>query len=255
MSSSVDKEKPTKYNPTIALTVFIVITVIYISYEYYVYDNDANDKSSKLNMAAYLILLLIVEFMINSSHTKSVCGSYQLSTALIATLVPWGVIYSAFILLLSIMPGWLSPFSNTFGYAIANMSGLDDTLNKLLKNPSNDAMKETISNIYSNKSLLINEVTPENFEIFWRDMKGLFKEDDVSGILKKRLRSLILLKYSVAKVIWYVLTGILITSISYNYIISSSCINSDSTKEINDYVDDLHATQSTETTKRDYKVA
>ena len=255
MSSSTDKEKPTKHNPTIALTVFVVITVIYISYEYYVYDNDVNYKSSMLNVIAYLILLLIVEFMINASHTKSMCGNYQPLTALIATFVPWGLIYSAFILILSVMPGWLSPFSNTFGYAVANMSGLDDTLNKLLKNPSNDTMKDTISNIYSNKSLLINEVTPENFDIFWRDMKGLFKENDDSGMLQRRLRSLILLKYSVAKLIWYVLTGILITSISYNYIISSSCVNSDSKREIDDYVDDLHAVQSAETTKRNYKVA
>ena len=167
------------------------------------------------------------------------------------------------------MPGWLTPFSNTFGYSAALMSGLDETLKKIFIDKNVDATKkdnnplhEAISHIYSDKSLLINEVTSENFNEFWDNMSGVFKPAvtaDKSHVLKNKLLSLIGLKESVAKLIWYILVGMLVTSISYNSLIDSTCVVGYTTAKRRDereYDSELAAAQAkaSQPTKREYKI-
>ena len=217
---------------------------------------------------AYLAIVLIAEYSINASITKNICGEYQGLTAFISTLLPWGIIFGTFVMLLSLMPGWLSPFSNTFGYSAALMGGLNETLKKILIETKADTidksdipLHEAISHIYSDKSLLINEVTPENFDIFWDNMKRTFKANALTddGVLKKELLSFIGLKDSVAKLIWYILVGVLVTSISYNSLIDSTCVvGSSSAKLRNEQFDLELATEQdkarNQPTKREYKI-
>ena len=44
--------------------------------------------------------------------------------------------------------------------------------------------------------------------------------------MKGDLYGLVVLKDTVAEYIWYLLAGLLITSVSYNYIVNSACTNS-----------------------------
>ncbi len=129
-------------------------------------------------------------------------------------------------------PGWLSPFSNTFGYAIALMAGLNDTFADIIEpnpkgiklKPDESILQQALAHIYSDKSLLINEITVDNFDYFWDSMKGVFKQSAYENdTFKNNLYSMVVLKNTVSMCIWYILTGILITSISYNYIINSGC--------------------------------
>jgi len=43
------------------------------------------------------------------------------------------MIFGILNLLLLTLPGWLAPFSNTFGYAIAKLAGLSDLMNEILR--------------------------------------------------------------------------------------------------------------------------
>lgn len=102
--------------------------------------------------------------------------------AILVTLIPWGIIFGTLLLLLFIFPGWLQPFSNTFGYAMTIIAGINSTLaDILIANPKNDKnsqdgpMREALAHIYSDKSLLVNEITKENFDFFWKNMSGTFK--------------------------------------------------------------------------------
>ena len=57
-------------------------------------------------------------------------------------------------------------------------------------------------------------------------MKGLFRDEvknDQTNAVKKSLYQLVKLKELAAEYIWYVLAGLLITSVSYNFIINASC--------------------------------
>ena len=56
------------------------------------------------------------------------------------------------------------------------------------------------------------------------NMKGVFQKGVFGNIeLKKRLFSLVQLKYSIAEYVWYILGGLLVTSVSFNYIVNTVC--------------------------------
>lgn len=94
--------------------------------------------------------------------------------------------------------------------------------------PVSSEIFDAIKHIYSDKSLLINEIPRKDFCKFVEGMEtaGLFKERGTKDEYTKNILDLfnfILLKDIVAEYVWYMLSGILVTSVSYNYILNSSC--------------------------------
>lgn len=220
-------------NSLFSTFVFSCITILYIAADH---SNIINPRPnySTIYLMFYILVILSWQFYSNITFTISLCGSAQWITAIVATVFPWGLIFGSFILLLTMFPGWLTPFSNTFGYAVTRMKGINSTLIDILEessknmptNPQSDSMNQALAHIYSDKSLLVNEITPENFEYFWKNMKSVIKErvyNDSTQELKKKLFEYVVLKYSVSKFVWYILIGILITSVSFNYIANSTC--------------------------------
>lgn len=223
-------------NPAGSIIWFFIITTIYTVAQYSAKKTIGEDSSgtSRMYFAIYVLLIVIGEFFVNLGVTSAICGSAEWSTALMVTIFPWGFIFGILTLLLSMFPGWLAPFSNTFGYGVALLAGLNNVLADILepnpkskKNAETQAMDEALAHIYSDKSLLVNEITVDNFDYFWDKMKGLFQKDVYTNkALKGDLYGLVVLKDTVAEYIWYLLAGLLITSVSYNYIVNSACSNS-----------------------------
>jgi hypothetical protein len=241
-------------NPTGGMVFFFIVTTIYTVVSYNLnkkYDKDVS-TSSRMFFGIYLLLVIVGEFFVNLSLSAGACGTPQYSTALITTILPWGFMFGILVLLLTMFPGWLSPFSNTFGYGFALMAGLNDTMNSIIEpnpkgakaNPGNEFMEQALAHIYSDKSLLVNEITPDNFGYFWNNMKAVFQKGVFENMdLKNKLYSLVQLKYSVAEYVWYILAGLLVTSVSYNYIINSACsINAEEMKKRHDkYQEEMDA--------------
>jgi hypothetical protein len=225
-------------NPTSALLLFFVLTVLYIIVDYREASTLRENKSSSSTtyLIIYALAVIISEYVSNLSLTNQLCGSNQYLTALTVTVIPWTFMFGTIVTLINVFPGWLSPFSNTFGYAAALASGLNDTLNDILepKFSSNgtlqkdQAMMEALTHIYSDRSMLINEVTPDNFSTFWKEMSPLMRStvNEPKNDLKQSLFSLVVLKDSVAKLVWYVLAGVLVISVGYNYLINTGCSQS-----------------------------
>jgi hypothetical protein len=217
-------------SPTTALFWFLIITTIYFVIKYNITDATQN----KIYFGIYVVLLLIGEYIINLSLTNTMCGSQQWNTALLVTLIPWVFIFGILNVVLQIFPGWLAPFSNTFGYGIAKLMGVNSLLNKILKpklemsgTADNKMMAEALEHIYTDKSLLINEITPNNFDRVWTSMSYLFNDGVANNIdLKTQLLNFIRLKDIVAEFIWYMLTGGLVTSVGYNYVVNAGCSQS-----------------------------
>lgn len=123
--------------------------------------------------------------------------------------------------------------------------------------PRNENIKlasEAVQHIYSDPSLLINEVTPSTFGKFWNGMQPLFKSN--AGDHKNALYKLIELKDIVSEGVWYLLTGSLITSISYNYITTSKCDidASEMQKRHDEYENTLKKEQENPETKTVYQI-
>lgn len=217
-------------NPTSAMLWFFIITSIYFVVKYNTGGDNSDSGKTKQNvfLGVYVLLIVIGEYIINLGLTKSMCGTSQWSTAMIVTIVPWVIIFGILNLMLLSFPGWLSPFSNTFGYGIARLAGLNDLMNNIVEpkisetanKPTKD-MQEALAHIYADKSLLVNEITQTNFDTFWNKMKVIFKSN--AGQFKEQLRNMVRLKDIVAEFIWYMLTGTLVTSVGYNYTVNVGC--------------------------------
>jgi hypothetical protein len=118
-------------------------------------------------------------------------------------------------------PGWKSPFSNTFGYLAAKVGGIKDAFNAILQSKISNT---DLRLIYEDSSLMINEITPGNFDDFWSKLQssGMLSEK-VSPEAKERLFKLVRMKDIVAEFVWYLLAGVLISSITFSYISNSKC--------------------------------
>jgi len=129
--------------------------------------------------------------------------------------------------MLVIFPGWLEPFSNTFGYAIAKIGGAEKVVRDVLKEDATGDISKAISNIYNDPSIFLNQFNYENekdFKLKWDKSANLFNTEAVEDSPKyKDFRNMVKLKDLVAQFVWYMLAGILVTSRSYNYIINQPC--------------------------------
>tara|TARA_B100000902_G_scaffold399781_1_gene472503 strand:- start:90 stop:920 length:831 start_codon:yes stop_codon:yes gene_type:complete len=230
-------------NPSSAMLLFFILTTIYsvmqynASKQYASTDTaaDGKDSAGKMYFMIYLLSVIIGQFFINLQLTTAMCGSPNWATAAMCTFFPWGFIFGILLLLLSMFPGWLAPFSNTFGYGVALAAGLNDTMVDILKPQSkkerdssgeklNPQAEEALEHIYADRSLLVNEITSDNFDNFWNNMAGLFRSGvESNNALKSDLYSFVVLKEIVSEYVWYILAGMLITSVSFNYIAGSAC--------------------------------
>ena len=222
-------------DPATSIFVYIGITVLYFAMKYMM-----PEKATAL-FVIYFILVLISQFILNIYLAKQLCNSpSNVGTAAVATIVPWILIFGLLNLLLTMFPGWLAAFSNTIGYAVASIVGVSSLFTEKLLNvgnpPSRDALK-VIQNILNDPSTIINTLNDENVKYFWNksvspgvnlfksDLKPIYDEKaDNNDPLFYELKKYIMLKNLVSYFIWYLLTGILITSISYNYMLTVPCV-------------------------------
>ncbi len=203
------------------------------------------DTKNLVTLLIYIGILIIGNYFININISSEICGSPNWSSTFIVTLLPWSLIFVILLFLLRLVPSWLAPFSNTIGYFVANICGLEKFMEKILKpttevqqgqptgdNAHNiDIITSNLEHIYSDKSLLINEITLENFHNFYKRfyLGELFNKTYIEKAAEEQqyvpntLYNFIILKDQISEFIWYFLTGLLVCSVSYNYIANDSC--------------------------------
>jgi hypothetical protein len=217
-------------DPSASIIFFLILTLAYSIFKYYT----KSPAMMKIWTIIYFLVLIVVQFFINVSMTNEICGSTQYGTALRTTLIPWVFIFGSVNLLLYVFPQWLSPFSNTVGYFFAYVTGVNSLFKSILKDrktlnlgPKQADMLTAINNVYEDKSLLINSMTLTNLPLWWENMsKGGLLKQGANNTHYKDLMGFIKLKTEIAEFMWYALTGILVTSVSYNSIVNSGCSQS-----------------------------
>ena len=242
---------------TVAIGFFLVVFAAYCYYKF----TKNNILSAGITFIFFLVLL-IGEYFINLAMSKDVCGFDQSKTALWATVLPWFLVLGALKAALVVFPGWLSPFSNTFGYIfVYAVTDLKDVFNNILTpqfdlapkpagsgkqtggdggdgggggESSTDIPKDDVANkrdigraleqIYTDQSILLNELHLDNLDRFWDSFKEsrLLRASAQVEDLDK-IRKFLRLKDIVGEFVWLVLCGLLVVSISYNYILNIGC--------------------------------
>jgi hypothetical protein len=195
--------------------------------------------------------------------------SENMGAAGIFTFIPWTLIFGVTIIILAIYPGFKSAFSDVIGYYwISNKANdllvellvqqnVEDSLAKGTtpaasaspaspaspasqgvsvggKNPSDNkqAIREVadlILKLCGNTSILINQMTPRNFEPYWSLLTPLKKpkyQNDSAAetqTLKKQLFDLTVTRDNIGETLWFVYTGLLLTSIVQLKITTRGC--------------------------------
>tara|TARA_Y100000389_G_C17462436_1_gene522842 strand:- start:315 stop:1022 length:708 start_codon:yes stop_codon:yes gene_type:complete len=201
------------------------MTVIFAIVKYFVGKKDnkssvSSTSSIKIITLIYLGLVVLSQFFVNLNTTKKMCGINQPLVAVMTTFIPWIFIFGSINILLYALPGWKAPFSNTFGYLVAKIGGITSLFNKIL---TSDKQNKMIKEIYEDQSLVINEITPANFDQFWLKFKEGNLLNSGANTYKESLRNLVRLKDIVAEFMWFLFSGLLISSISQNSINNSTC--------------------------------
>ena len=312
-------------NPSSTIVYFLLTTICFAFFT--IYSIFQKQKISQITEATnnnvinfvYILLLVVGSYFINASISKSMCSqSIQWSYVLMITLLPWIIIFISLYFVLKIFPGWISPFSNTIGYIVIGLLGIEKTYDDIFIS-TNEANSDTelvkaIANMNSNKPKFINQISidvqefvdffiqmgdllktgildkvkaiqipeqttdlttgkdmsdivtdsrrsdagaeeyrggasaskarnylPKKTHLYKKNYKGgvLGDSDSSSGLQIKAgeltkdkepiknpiilLYQLLVIKQLIGKLVWYVLAGILISSISYNLVINMAC--------------------------------
>lgn len=237
---------------SVAIGFFLVI---FAGYCYYKYKKNGVLTGGVTSM--FFIVLIAGEYFINLAMSKDICGFDQEKTALIATLLPWILVLGVLKAALVVFPGWISPFSNTFGYVFVSIAtDLKEVFNNILTPqfdlaPQKDGQKgggdssgglqdsadipedsvknkqdigRALEQIYTDQSILLNELNLDNLDRFWDSFKEskLIRPSAKVEDLEK-IRKFLMMKDIVGEFVWLVLCGMLVVSISYNYLLNMGC--------------------------------
>lgn len=275
MVKSVDEKNPTP-DPAMAMIFFFIVTSVYCVISIFL-----NSSQQRLVIkVCYVLLIIVGQFFINLNLTESMCGIRQWKSTLFTTIVPWLIIFIVLHLFLVIFPGWLVPFSNTFGYLVAKLMGLPDLMKEMLAPPVGEdkEISNALESIRVDNSLFINELYTEddkfvmdgdgkftldadgkkiksrpNFDKTWDRLVNTkiidpAKQKDYPDF-KDRLYAFVQMKFSVAEYVWNLLTGFFVTSVTYNYIINTGC--SKSAKEMEERYNTYQAEASKDKKKKE----
>lgn len=201
------------------IVMFSILTTIY-----FIIISIVTIKNKTPLKIIYFTLILISQFYISYQTSKTICGTPQTKEILIWSFIPWFIIFGGITVLLTVFPGWKSPFSNTFGYLVVKLMGIKTLFNSLLKSNYTSASPQlnTIAEkLLEDNSLLINQFTPNNFNDALQKLRPLLNKNNIE--LEKQLYRLVKIKDNVSEYIWYMLTGVLTVSMTNIGLVSSKC--------------------------------
>jgi hypothetical protein len=209
-------------------------------------------------LAVYLLLVIVVQFMVNASIITSTCGgsiTENIGAAGVFTFLPWTLIFGVLVLVLTIFPGFKSAFSDVIGYYWVSTSA-NKIINELLVDPNiqkkidteesatpqqKEALQsaaDAIIKICGNTSILINQIVPSNFNSYWGILTPLMKQkyqtdSPETTDIKNKLYELVVTRDNVGEALWYIYTGVLLTSIVQLKITTRGCVSNPKTMEQN----------------------
>jgi hypothetical protein len=244
----------------LSLLFFILITILYYTFpgitgkpvltldmlqeSNNVYLDDFYNKHMK-SLAFYLGFVVVSQLCLNVAYLMSKCGGaldQNIGSAALYTFIPWILIFGVMLAVLLVFPGFKNAFSDVIGYYVV-AGGANEIFGQILLGTdiNQDIERETdltkkkeltqaaeaIIKICGNKSILINQINPENFMQIWDTLKPLMTAGSYESTdIKQQLLDLVVLKDNIGEAFWYVYTAILISSIVYYNLATRGCVKS-----------------------------
>lgn len=228
MSSEID-EQSFKDHVNSSITLFSVVTLVFFIMRTVALhsgidglDENKTKTLRKVSTFAFMAIFFLFSYFTNISATeeKIICGEKNHQVAFYATVIPFILIYSVGIFLISIFPGWIRCFSNTFGSSFLNFCGVESNIVNQMTPHNNE--QELFKLYKGNPQILLNE-------IHFDDSGG------ISDVLLKRagitpnennnilIKKYIFLKESIGEGVWHAILSIITILVGYNTILAENC--------------------------------
>lgn len=215
-------------------------------------------SNNYMYLAIYVLLVIIIQFIVNSSIISNSCGgniTENMGAAGVLTFLPWILIFGVLVLILSIYPSFKSAFSDVVGYyyvsgqatkLLTELLVNQEIQQKMTEDPNMTSEKkealesaaDAIIKICGNTSILINQMVPSNFDQYWGILTPLMKDKYKTGSeeankIKSDLFELVVTRDNIGESMWYIYTGLLLTSIVQLKITTRGCNSNPKTMESN----------------------
>jgi len=254
-------------NSYLNIVTFLLTTLFYYlaikpSYTYEISVDPTKQKEYKstsyMYLAIYLLLVMVIQFMVNASIISSTCGgniTENMGAAGVLTFLPWTLIFGVLIVILTVYPGFKSAFSDVIGYFWVSSSA-NKVITELLVDPNiqkkidtdststpeqKEAMMsaaDTIVKVCGNSAILINQIVPSNFQSYWNILTPLLKPKyqtagPETDKIKNELFEIVVTRDNVGEAMWYMYTGLLLTSLVQLKMTTRGCVSNPKTMEAN----------------------
>ena len=249
-----DTEDKTSDNSTITLLISIVVLILYYMFlkpvlELNILENI--EDFSKYVRQKYIMMIVLFCILFgfhmlgNVNSFQQSCGGSitdNIGKVFISTFVPWLLIFGTLMIVLIIFPGFKGAFSNVIGY-YAVYRGANEILVNILGNgtidqeiDSSDATdadkgklekaSDAVLKLVGNTSILINQITPENFSDMWSMMTPIMKPSmrgSGGDRLKAELLKSVILRDNIGEFCWYLYTTLLLMVVVKTMIMKQKC--------------------------------
>lgn len=254
-------------NSYLNIVTFLLTTLFYYmalkpALPYNLYNNQQEYKNYISNnymyLAIYVLLVIMIQFIVNSSIIASDCGgniTENMGAAGVLTFLPWILIFGVIVIILTVYPGFKSAFSDVVGYYYVSSSAnklltellINKDIEKKLTEDTNmtpekklalETAADAIIKICGNTSILINQIVPNNFNEYWGILTPLMKDkykidSPEAEKMKNDLFEVVVTRDNVGEAMWYIYTGLLLTSIVQLKITTRGCTSNPKTMEAN----------------------
>ena len=222
---------------SLPVLLFFIVTLLYL-----IVKSTMRNTDPMAIAGGYFVAVILTQGFLNAELVKKNCnGNANIGLAMRVTILPWIFIFGLLFVALILFPSWKRPFSNTFGFLIIKILGVDRLLKGEPPNVDGILKKNTniqginnrlidinvlvstnaVNNLYNDPSLLVNELNSDNFDEVIYNMKPLFRTGTEKDIGK--LKDLINIKDAVSEFAWYSAAGLVTISGTQNILNNSKC--------------------------------
>lgn len=254
-------------NSYLNIVTFLLTTLFYYlalkpALPYSLYKNKEEYKNyiskNYMFLAIYVLLVIMIQFIVNSSIISNTCGgniTENMGASGVLTFLPWILIFGVLVVVLTAYPGFKSAFSDVVGYYYVAGSAnkvitellVNQDIEKKITEDDNmtpdkkvalESAADAIIKICGNTSILINQIVPSNFDEYWGMLKPLMKDKyqadgPETDNIKNQLFELVVSRDNIGEAMWYMYTGLLLTSIVQLKITTRGCTSNPQTMEAN----------------------
>lgn len=273
-NSSTSKKNKSQDNSILTILLSLVVIILYYMFLKPVLKVDIMgdlDKFAKFSKQKYImmivlfVILFLIHMIVNLLGFQNKCGGSigeNIGKVFVSTFVPWLLFFGGLMLVLIIFPGFKGAFSNVIGYyAVYRASNtilvkllgnaqVDRTIENTQETDKEDAhllekASDAVLKLVGNTSIMINQITPENFENMWKMMIPVMKPEmrgTANAPLKCELLEQVLLRDNIGECCWYIYTMLLLIVVVKTMLMKQECVTSLS--QVKEHASEYDAQQS-----------